>query len=61
MGFLGHHPRHIFQILTKYTNFADYLLIVDAYSKLPRIYGMENIATEEVIDKLDMFQYIFEK
>ena len=31
-------------------------MIVDAYSKLPKLYGMENITTEEVLDKLDMFQ-----
>ena len=29
---------------------------MDAYYKLPRIYGMENITTEEVMDKLDIFQ-----
>ena len=38
------------------TTFANYLLIVDAYSKIPRLYGMENITTEEVMDKLDIFQ-----
>ena len=32
-----------------------YLLIIDAYSKIPKLYGMENITTEEVMDKLDMF------
>ena len=42
--------------LTKYTTFDHYLLFVDAYSKLPKLYGMENITTEEVMDKLDMFQ-----
>ena len=41
------------------TNFSNYLLIVDAYSKIPKIYGMENITTEEVKYKLDMFQSIF--
>ena len=41
--------------LTNDTNFKNYLLIVDAYSKLPKLYGMENITTEEVLDKLDMF------
>ena len=43
------------------TNFKNYLLIVDAYSKIPKIYGMENITTAEVMDKLDMFQSRFEK
>ena len=37
------------------TNFKNYLLIVDAYSKIPKLYGMENITTEEVLDKLNMF------
>ena len=47
--------------LTKETNFDSYLLIVDAYSKIPKLYGMENITTEEVMDKLDMFQARFGK
>ena len=47
--------------LTKYTTFYYYLLVVDAYSKLPRLYGIENIATEEVMDKLDIFQARFEQ
>ena len=41
--------------LTIDTNLNNYLLIVDAYSKIPKLYGMENITTEEVFDKLDMF------
>ena len=36
-------------------------LIVDAYSKTPKLYGMENITTAEVMDKLDMFQSRFRK
>ena len=47
--------------LTSDTTFSNYLLIVDAYSKIPRIYGMEKITTEEVMDKLDMFQSRFGK
>ena len=47
--------------LTSDTTFSDYLLIVDAYSKIPKLYGMEKISTEEVMDKLDMFQSRFEK
>ena len=31
------------------------MLIVDAYSKTPKLYGMENITTAEVMEKLDMF------
>ena len=47
--------------LTNDTNFKNYLLIVDAYSKIPKFYGMENITTAEVLDKLDMFQSRFGK
>ena len=39
------------------TTFSNYLLIVDAYSKIPKRFGMENITDAEVMDKLDMFQY----
>ena len=42
--------------LTSDTTVSNYLLIVDAYSKIPKLYGMENITTEEVMEKLDMFQ-----
>ena len=45
------------KILTSDTTFSNYLLMVDAYSKIPKLYGMENTTTEEVMDKLDMFQY----
>ena len=41
--------------LTGDTDFANYLVIVDAYSKIPKNYGMENITNEEIVDKLDMF------
>ena len=41
--------------------FTNYLLIVDAYSKIPKLYGMEKITTEEVMYKLDMFQSRFGK
>ena len=47
--------------LTSDTTFSNYLLIVDAYSKIPKLYGMEKITTEEVMDKLDMFQSRFGK
>ena len=42
--------------LTSEKTFYNYLLIVDAYSKIQKLYGMENIATEEVMDNMDMFQ-----
>ena len=47
--------------LTKDTNFANYLLIVDDYSKMTKVYKIENITNEEVMDKLDMFQARFRK
>ena len=47
--------------LTNDTNFNNYLLIVDAYSKIPKLYGMENITTAEVMDTLDIFQSRFWK
>ena len=42
--------------LTSDTTFSNYLLIVDAYYNIPKLYGMEKITTEKVMDKLDMFQ-----
>ena len=47
--------------LTIDTTFSNYLLIVDAYSKIPKLYGTEKITTEEIMDKLDMFQSRFVK
>ena len=47
--------------LTSETTFSDYLLIVDAYSKIPKLYGMYKITIEEVMYKLDMFQFRFVK
>ena len=47
--------------LTSDTTFSNYLLIVDAYSKIPKLYSMEKITTEEVMNKLDMFQSRFGK
>ena len=38
------------------TPFSNYLLIVDAYSQIPKLCGMDRISTEEVMDKLYMFQ-----
>ena len=50
-----------FKSLTEDANFFNYLLIVYAYSKLPVIYGMENTTTDKVVEKIYMFQDIFEK
>ena len=44
--------------LRKETTFDNYLLIVDAYYNIQKNYGMENIITKEVINKIDMFQWI---
>ena len=41
--------------LNKDTSFDNYLLIVNNYYKAPKNYGMKNITTEEVMDKLEMF------
>ena len=46
---------------TSDTTFSNYLLIFHAYSKIPKLYGVENITTAEVMDKLDMFQSRFGK
>ena len=47
--------------LTSDTTFSNYILIVDAYSKIPKLYVMDNITKEEVMDKLYMFQSRFGK
>ena len=47
--------------LTSDTTISNYLLIIDAYSKITKLYGMEKITTEEVMEKLDMFQSRFGK
>ena len=54
-------PSTASKILTSDITFSNYLLIVGAYSKIPKLYGMDNITTEEVMDKLDMFQSRFEE
>ena len=47
--------------LTSDTNFSNCILIVDAYSKIPKLHCMKKITTKEVMNKLDMFQYRFGK
>ena len=59
--FMGIIPSTAPKSLTSDTTFSNSLLIVDAYSKIPKLYGMEKITTEEVMDKLYMFQSIFGK
>ena len=56
MDFMDIIPSTAPKSLTSDTTFSNYLLIVDAYYKIPKLYGMDNITTEEVMDKLDMFQ-----
>ena len=34
---------------------------MNAYSKIPRVYEMENITTEEVMENIDMFKVLFVK
>ena len=47
--------------MTSDTIISNYHLIVDAYSKITKLYGMEKITTEEVMEKLDIFQSRFGK
>ena len=56
MGFMDIIPSTAPKSLTRDTTFSKYILTVDAYSNIPKLYGMEKITTEEVMDKLDMFQ-----
>ena len=46
---------------TKDNTFDNYLLIVDAYSKLCRLYGMKSINTDMVMEKKYIFQARFGK
>ena len=41
-------------VLTCETTFSNYLLIVYAYFKIPKLYGMEKITTEEVFSNPDL-------
>ena len=45
--------------LTSENNFSNNLLTFDAYSNIPKLYGMGIFSTEALMDKLDMFQSIF--
>ena len=49
------------KIFTSDTTFSSYLLVVDSYSKISKLHGMGKITTEEVMDKLNMFQSRFGK
>ena len=54
-------PSSAHKTLTSNTTFSNYLLIVNAYSNISKNYRMEKITTEEVMDKLYMFQSRFGK
>ena len=43
--FMGIIPSTAPKSLKSDTNFSNYLLIVDAFSKIPKLYGMEKITT----------------
>ena len=61
MGFYGYISINSTQKPHQQQNVSNYLLIVDAYSNIPKLYRMENITTAEVMEKLDMFQSRFGK
>ena len=59
--FMGIIPATAPKSLTSKTNFSNHLIVVDAQSKISTLYVTERITTEEMTDKLDMFQYRFGK
>ena len=59
--FMGIIPSTAPKSLTSDTTFSNYILAVDSYSNIPKLYGIEKITTEAVMDKLDMFQSRFGK
>ena len=61
VGFNGYNSINSNNFLTSDTTYSIYLLIVDAYSKILKNYGMEKITTEEVMDNLDIFKSRFGK
>ena len=52
-------PASVPIFLTSDRTLSNYLLIVNTYSILLKLYGMEKITTEEVMDDLDMLQSKF--
>ena len=61
MDFYGYNSINSTKSLTNDTTFSNYFLIVDSYSKISKLNGIDKITTEEVIDKLYMFQSRSEK
>ena len=60
-GFVDIIPSTAPKDLTSDTTFSNHILIVDTYSKITKLYGMEKITTEEVMEKSDKFQSRFGK
>ena len=56
MGFYGYYSSNVPNCFDRFNYFFNYLLIIDSYSKTPKIYVMEIMTTEEVVYWLDMFQ-----
>ena len=48
-------------VLASETTFSNDLLIFGVHFKITKLYGTEKITTEEVMDKIDMFQSRFGK
>ena len=48
-GFMDIIPETAPKSLTSETTFSNYILIVDAYYKITKLYGMDKITTEEVM------------
>ena len=61
VGFMDIIPETAPKCLTSETTLSNYILNIDAYSKIPKLYGMDRITTEEGMEKLDMFQSRFVK
>ena len=59
--FIDNIPATAPESLTSENTFSNCILIVDEHSKSRKVYGMDKITTEEVMDKLDMFQSRFGK
>ena len=61
MGFMDIIPATEPKHLTSDTTFSNYILIAGSYSKITKLYGLTKFSTEEVMDKLDIFQSRFGK